>query len=48
MTIDEMRADLARWNILLCDNLVWSDLQKSCDFIVQGLQVFVCPDDLHG
>ena len=38
MTIDEMRADLARWNILLCDNLVWSDLQKSCDFIVPAFR----------
>lgn len=48
VSIDDLRADIAPWNILLCDNLVWADCQEIRDFIVQGLQVFVCPDQLHG
>ena len=48
MPIDDMRADLAPWTILLCDNLVWADCQEIRDFVAQGLQVFVCPDELHG
>jgi hypothetical protein len=37
-----------RWNILLSDNFVRTNLQEARDLVVQGLQVFVCPDQLHG
>jgi hypothetical protein len=46
--IDDLCTAIAPWNILLCDNFVWADCQEIRDFAVQGLQVFVCPDQLHG
>jgi len=48
LPIDNPRTEKARWNILLSDNFVGADLQKGSDLVVQGLQVFVCPDELHG
>ena len=47
MSMNELRAVCARWNILLSDNLVWVDCQEGFNGIVEGLQVFVCPDELH-
>jgi hypothetical protein len=46
--IYDLRGDISRWNILLSDNFVWADLEEAGDFTLQGLQVFVCPDELHG
>jgi len=47
MPIGDLGVEMSCWNILLSDNFVWADLQEGHNFVVQGLQVFVCPDEFH-
>jgi hypothetical protein len=46
LSVIDFEENLSRWNILLTDNFVGADLQESRDLIIQGLPVFVCPDEL--
>jgi len=48
MLIKNLSEEIAGWNILLSDNFVWAGQQEGRNLIVQGLQVFVCSNELHG